>query len=193
MEILPRSNYYTKNYSFTSLHEQFIHKFGKFQTNIHGSFANDSKIEWYQSSLAKLGILVEKNRPIRNSRRKKKRRIFSERVRLDPLLAPFIRHFRCDIKPIANVCVTWRVRRRDSSRRNLSIVRGIISAATAELWNYQPRGWLREQPLSSRADFARSWVKKRKGEKWIIGKFVPAKEKKKKKKDNRKNTRLNRK
>lgn len=66
---------------------------------------------------------------------------------------PFIRHFRCDIKPIANVCVTWRVRRRDSCPRNLSIVRGIISAAAAELWNYRPRGRLRAR--SRLADFAR--------------------------------------
>lgn len=70
---------------------------------------------------------------------------------------PFIRHFRCDIKPIANVCVTWRVRRRDSWRRNLSIVRGIISAAAAELWNYRPRGRLRA--LSRLANFARPFAR----------------------------------
>lgn len=70
---------------------------------------------------------------------------------------PFIRHFRCDIKPIANVCVTRRVRRRDSWRRNLSIVRGIISAAAAELWNYRPRGRLRA--LSRLANFARRFAR----------------------------------
>ena len=77
---------------------------------------------------------------------------------------PFIRHFRCDIKPIANVCVTWRVRQRDSCRRNLSIVRGIISAAAAELWNYRPRGVVMRVRLSRgfRANFARfcRWGKK---------------------------------
>ena len=122
---------------------------------------------------------------------KKKRRIFTRASGSTRWLGPFIRHFRCDIKPIANVCVTWRVRRRDSSRRNLSMVRGIISAATAELWNYHPRGVVaRMHCRLAQISRDREW-KKKKEEKMNNRKFVPTKKKKKKKERRRKRKKYN--
>lgn len=155
----------TKNYSYHSTDDLStdLKNFKQiFAVVCQSSFAKRFQNRMIQFSLAKLGIFVEKtgHSTIRNSRQEEKAD-FHERVRLDPLLGPFIRHFRCDIKPIANVCVTWRVRRRDSSRRNLSMVRGIISAATAELWNYHPRGWLREHCRLAQISRDREWKKKK--------------------------------
>lgn len=114
---------------------------------------------------------------------KKKRRIFTRASGSTRWLGPFIRHFRCDIKPIANVCVTWRVRRRDSSRRNLSMVRGIISAATAELWNYHPRGVVaRMHCRLAQISRDREWKKKKRKKKWIIENLFLRKKKKKRNK-----------
>ena len=118
---------------------------------------------------------------------KKKRRIFTRASGSTRWLGPFIRHFRCDIKPIANVCVTWRVRRRDSSRRNLSMVRGIISAATAELWNYHPRGVVaRMHCRLAQISRDREWKKKKRKKKWIIENLFLRKKKKKERKKKKK-------